>query len=40
MGNAEILGIYLVCMSETGNVADGYLVILVSLSAVRHSRLS
>lgn len=40
MGNSEIVGVYWICMSGTGNEADGYLVLLVSLSAVRHSHLS
>lgn len=40
MGNAEILWVYWIYVSETAKVADGYLVIPVSLSAVRHSHLS
>lgn len=38
--NAEILWAYWVCMLETLNMGDGYLVILILLSAVRHSHLS
>lgn len=38
--NAEILWAYLVCILETLNVGDGYLVILILLSAVRRSHLS